>query len=240
MLPSAAQLLEAMRSPSGPPSTQRALKIGTVDPAFTTGLPKVTFDGESTMSTKTYAYLNSKPAAGARVVLAPVGTGYVIIGTIGGTSGGGSRFAIKSADESVTNSITLQDDNHLTLPVDANSTYTFQLLLFVVSATNNTGHFKYTMAGPAGSSVDYVQSAPNRSSLTTGSAATGEWRGIQAPSTSTNALGASTTATGHIIWGTVVTGATAGNLTLQWAQATADAAATTIKIRSWMKIDRVA
>lgn len=86
MIPTAGQFLDAVQSTPAPPSTDRPLKIATVDPAFTTGLPKVTFDGESDMSAKTYAYTCARPAAGSRVVLAPVGTGYVIIGELGTTS----------------------------------------------------------------------------------------------------------------------------------------------------------
>lgn len=64
-------------------STERPTKIGTVDPAYTTGRAKVTFDGESTMSTKTYSYLSPyTPVASHRVLLLPVGTTYVILGRI--------------------------------------------------------------------------------------------------------------------------------------------------------------
>jgi hypothetical protein len=88
----AAQLLEAMAPPPAPASTDKPLKIGTVDPAFGSGLPKVTFDGETTMSSKTYAYIGSRPTAGSRVVLAPVGTGYVILGAIGTESASNNGY----------------------------------------------------------------------------------------------------------------------------------------------------
>jgi hypothetical protein len=91
-IPTASQLLEAVEPPPAPPSTDKPLKIGTIDPAFTSGLPKVTFDGETTMSSKTYAYIGSRPAAGSRVVLAPVGTGYVILGAIGTESASNNGY----------------------------------------------------------------------------------------------------------------------------------------------------
>lgn len=54
---------------------------GTVDPAYTSGLPKVTFDGVAGLSAAGYPYLASyTPAAGDRVLLAPLKDGYVIVG----------------------------------------------------------------------------------------------------------------------------------------------------------------
>lgn len=61
----------------------RAPKLGTVDPAYTTGDPKITFDGESSLSGKTYPYAGYTPQAGDRVVLLPVGNSWLIIGAIG-------------------------------------------------------------------------------------------------------------------------------------------------------------
>jgi hypothetical protein len=64
-------------------SADRPTKIGTIDAAYASGLAKVTFDGESTMDAKPYAYLHSYyPVAGDRVLLEPVGTSYVIVGKI--------------------------------------------------------------------------------------------------------------------------------------------------------------
>jgi hypothetical protein len=66
-------------------------KLATVDPAYALGagwpatpaLPKVTFDGESTMSTKQYPIVAGYvPAASDRVVLVPVGRTYVIVGRL--------------------------------------------------------------------------------------------------------------------------------------------------------------
>lgn len=57
--------------------------LGTVDPAYTSGNPKITFDGETTLSGKTYLYAGYTPKAGDRVVLLPVGNSYLIIGAVG-------------------------------------------------------------------------------------------------------------------------------------------------------------
>jgi hypothetical protein len=64
-------------------SADKACRIAAIDPAYTTGNPKVTFEGESTLSGKGYPFLSSyTPVAGDRVVLLPVGTTYMIIGKI--------------------------------------------------------------------------------------------------------------------------------------------------------------
>jgi len=61
----------------------RKARFATVDPAYTTGLPLITFDGEATMSTKGYAHLDSyTPAASDRVLLLPAGTTYIIVGLV--------------------------------------------------------------------------------------------------------------------------------------------------------------
>ena len=63
-----------------PPAVNR---IGTVDSGYSSGRPRVLFDGETTMGQKTYAYLASyTPVASHRVLLAPVGTGFVVVGRI--------------------------------------------------------------------------------------------------------------------------------------------------------------
>lgn len=64
-------------------AANRAPRLATVDPDYTDGSPKVTFDGEDTMSGKLYPYLDSyTPAPGDRVLLVPVGTTYLIVGAV--------------------------------------------------------------------------------------------------------------------------------------------------------------
>lgn len=93
MSTAAKDLLDAFagyaKKPTTPrvPAQDRPPKMGTVDPAYSgIGAAKVTFDGESSMSSKAYVCVNCSPAAGDRVVLLPVGKTLVIIGTINGGS----------------------------------------------------------------------------------------------------------------------------------------------------------
>jgi hypothetical protein len=58
-------------------------RLGTVDPGYASGRPKVTFDGETTLSVKTYPYLSSyTPIAGHRVLLAAMGSTWVVLGRV--------------------------------------------------------------------------------------------------------------------------------------------------------------
>lgn len=58
-------------------------RLGTVDLAYTSGLPKVKLDGDESVTVKEYSHIrNYSPRAGDRVVLALVGNTYIIIGRI--------------------------------------------------------------------------------------------------------------------------------------------------------------
>lgn len=72
-------------------SADKPIRLATIDPSFDPfvnypnppPLPKVTFDGESTLSGKQYPYVNGYvPAPGNRVWMVPVGTTYLICGLI--------------------------------------------------------------------------------------------------------------------------------------------------------------
>lgn len=68
-----------------PTSADKPVKLATIDPGYTTGSPKVTFDGESTLSGKGYAFADSYvPKPNDRVVMLPVGSTWVILGSVGG------------------------------------------------------------------------------------------------------------------------------------------------------------
>jgi hypothetical protein len=73
------------KSPQPAPQ-DKPIKLGTIDPSYEGfGPARVTFDGETSMSTKYYVCVNCAPAPSARVILAPVGKTYVVIGTVGST-----------------------------------------------------------------------------------------------------------------------------------------------------------
>lgn len=76
-----------VRAEAGRESANRAPVFATIDPDYDPALgqlPQVTFDGESTVSGRRYAYLNTyRPTADDRVLMMPVGyRNYVIIGSV--------------------------------------------------------------------------------------------------------------------------------------------------------------
>lgn len=88
-------------------SADRPIKLATIDPAYVASsypgtLPKVTFDGESTLSGKRYVVLSGYlPRPSDRVVMLPVGNTYVILGTIS-VSAIGTVQDEATTDETVT------------------------------------------------------------------------------------------------------------------------------------------
>lgn len=63
--------------------TFQAFKIGTIASSYSSGNPRIRFDGESTTSIKGYPYLDTyRPTPNDRVLLAKVGATYVILGPL--------------------------------------------------------------------------------------------------------------------------------------------------------------
>lgn len=70
------------------------LRLAAIDPAYTTGLAKVTFEGETAVSGKGYAWVRPYvPQPNDRVVMAPVGTSYLILGPVTSTASGDFRIS---------------------------------------------------------------------------------------------------------------------------------------------------
>lgn len=69
-------------------SADRSIRLAVIDPAYSgSGLPKVTFEGESVMSAKGYSFAESYfPTGMDRVVMLPVGNTYLIAGAVDDTT----------------------------------------------------------------------------------------------------------------------------------------------------------
>lgn len=124
---------------------------------------------------------------------------------------------IKKADESIQSTTTLQDDDELTVAISASTNYFVVVYLFLTSASN--ADLKYAFSVPS-SPTDSMKIL------------SGDWSCI----TDQNALPITTvqsiTTTGSDVtvqvFGTLINGATAGNLVFQWAQTTSQASDTTV------------
>lgn len=133
----------------------------------------------------------------------------------------------KSANEIVNNSAVLQDDNELLFPVLANEIWTGYILL--LTSGNNTADLKVNLTGPAGSTIRW----------------TGIYVDVAGATRKTSDLDGDIQAYGQdnylnvLINFTIINGAVAGNLTLQWAQNTADLSDTTVLANSHIYAHRL-
>lgn len=156
--------------------------------------------------------------------------------TAAGAQGIAPNAVIKGADEPVTSSTTLQNDDALLLGLGSNTQWFFAAMINYTGDTTGSGGIKFTFTTPAGSTLTWSQlympssvSAPDLSGSGTGSG--------QARSAVT---GGTTTQVPIWVLGSVIMGSTAGNLQLQWAQNASDAVATTVKAGSFLAAWQVA
>lgn len=136
--------------------------------------------------------------------------------------------AVKTADEIVNNTTTLQDDNHLFVPVDANAVYTVQM--FGRVSGPDLGDFKFSFTVPAGASV-------------TGTARMGDVTTYDTREYNNTALGIQLANNFGVhsfdLIGVLATSATAGILQFQWAQSTATVGDTTVFTSTWLLLMKV-
>lgn len=138
---------------------------------------------------------------------------------------------VKTADETVNNSSTVQDDDHLSFAIGANEMWFFDLFLKVNSPSVNSD-LKLAFSLPAGGSVIYhynsgyggvaVGGTPNAlvsTGLSVGGLA-GDW--------------------GLGLLGWITNGSTAGTGKLQWAQNTPTAENTVLKKGSIWRLRKIA
>lgn len=150
--------------------------------------------------------------------------------------------AIKSSDETVTSTTTLQDDDHLFLSVQAGTDYWVQaILIYNASAAAD---IKISFTGPSGATFDWVSDSLG-SSIAAGSGA------VDIISRSLQALG-STPAPGgaeqpagtrvdavSVPKGILRIGANSGTLRLRWAQLASGSPGTILRAQSTLMMRRL-
>ena len=148
-------------------------------------------------------------------------------------------YVRKTADESVTSSAVLQNDDHLLYTISAAGTYVIDLVAYATSAANAAGDLGVGFTFPTG--TFYLGGQGPDIGLASGNVQTGQWGANVAYTTGAlfNVYGLSTGA--NMIWlhGLFVATAT-GTLQFQWAQQTSNASASTIKAGSHMLVRQVA
>jgi len=149
--------------------------------------------------------------------------------------------AIKTVDETVTSSTTMQDDNELFVDVLANTTYWVTAMIIYAAAT--TRDLKMSFAGPGGSSMNWVSDA-FASSIAAGILVDEVSRTLQTLG-STPSPGGNGTApsVGNNLFcvprGIFTTGANDGTLTFQWAQLSSGTPGTIVRADSVLLVRRL-
>jgi hypothetical protein len=126
---------------------------------------------------------------------------------------------VKPADQSVTNSATLTDDNDLSVTLEANTSYMIRGVIFL-DGTSTTAGIKYGFTGPASPTLVRFLRSDNAN----GGAPV--FRAVDTAIPGSTALTVGTTASGEVITfdGIYQNGVTAGLFKFQFAQSTSTAA----------------
>ena len=123
----------------------------------------------------------------------------------------------KASDETVNNSITLQDDDELIMVVAANQAYVFTIYLLYDSAVAAAIRLGWSV--PTGTTMLW-----NTSVTTTSIYNQTDIMSFPGKGSGTPAIGS--------IYGTIAVSSTAGNVVFQWAQASADVSDTKVLTNS--------
>ncbi|MGW4803010.1 hypothetical protein [Kitasatospora sp. NPDC004272] len=159
-----------------------------------------------------------------------------LLDSLGGSQIGKIAYARKNANQQVINSSSPGNDSDLFLPVLANSVYIVHAVLFLLGDTS--GDFRVKFAAPTGATFSWSAiGQPTTASSNAGSVNTIRQQvGDQADFGTVTG----TVATVAVIDGLLRVSSTAGNLQMQWSQATANANPTTLLTDSYMSMERVA
>ena len=147
-----------------------------------------------------------------------------------------SGAVVKSADETVTNSTTLQDDDHLVFNVEAGASYEFEFVLHVYQNPGGGGGIKVAVNGPSADNVFYWVSFSgdygNGFDSTTGGIA-GAWDTAKERSMTAGVR------IGVVIRGSLVNAGGSGSVVLRWAQETAGDGGTVVRKGSFVRWHKV-
>lgn len=226
--PSSSDLGYTLKDPGGTPLDRKATWLNILKGA---ALGVLTSDGD--LFTR---------AAGAltritRASLAADSAFSSLYAPVAGSVGGPPTFARKTADQSVTSSTVLVNDNHLSFSVTASAVYATTLVLLFTG--NSSGDLKYTWSLPTGgtwgAAGPYV---PGSATAIT----TVQLDGNGAIPSGTAASIGTVTGEGDAIvsTGLMVMSGTGGTAQFQWAQNTSNGTATTLKTNSFVMVHRVA
>jgi len=141
---------------------------------------------------------------------------------------------IKGADESV-NSNTLQFDDALFLPIQANAQYIFDCYLNYEGGAAGSTDLQWTWSVPTGATLRYqpIYTSGSALNVSIGTTVTGATVVVAATNGTGNLRGLSMN-------GTLIVGSTPGNLSLEWARNAGSTPATIVHAQSYLTLWQVA
>lgn len=145
------------------------------------------------------------------------------------------QHVIKPSDESVVNSAVLQNDDHLVLPVQANTTYFAHC--FILYGAANAADLAFKWSAPTGSVFNWISDALGSAAVNYDFSISRTLQGIS----NVPSLGGATSPVivTAPIKGILTVGSTSGNLRATWSQGTADPATTVVKAGSMISLRRI-
>lgn len=159
---------------------------------------------------------------------------YFSTGANAGAMVHGSKY--KSADETVNNSTTLQNDDHLAFSIAANEVWAFRAFLYFTVASGDPGA-KWTFTVPASCTGWYLLNGP---AANVDGAIVADQAGPVAIAT-TRTYGVTGLTSFLVAFdGVIVNGANAGTVQFQWAQNSAVASDLKLKLGSYLDLKRLA
>jgi hypothetical protein len=150
-------------------------------------------------------------------------------------------YALKTANESVTSSTTLQNDDELAIPLAGNAKYIMDGFLFYQGASSPAGDLKMDFLVPSGGVMKWANFGVNPSGLTQYNVV-GEGAAAGSPrAVGTNGIpGSGGIEMSCAPRGYISTSSTSANLQFRFAQNVSSATATTVLAGSWLRVVRVA
>ncbi len=148
----------------------------------------------------------------------------------------------KSADETVTSSTTLQNDDHLQFTAGVNETWIVNFYIHATTGSDSTiPDIKFNFSAPSGATLDYwALVAPTTSNPWSQVVVQNKhWFGNNSPTCGLGGGGGSGVPYSVHLQLTVANAGTSGTVALQWAQSTSSGAGTTVKAGSSMTAVKV-
>lgn len=151
----------------------------------------------------------------------------------------GDGVVRKTADETVNNSSTLQNDDHLKFPIEASEAWFVEAVLLTTGASINAD-FKFGWTAPASATASWnVVGVANTSNFNFVAVGTTTANNGMLAIGGTSNIGSLAGTAPVIIAGWFVAAATAGTIQLQWAQAAATAEDNKVLANSFLRIRRL-